>query len=306
MSSTPLPKIVDDLPQLPAREAGVHKHMLGRVGVVAGSRGMSGAAVLCALGALRGGAGLVRVFCAESIVPLVSTAEPSLMTVGLRETKDGEIRAHAVQLASEAFEWPSVLAVGPGIGMGEEQAALTRGLIAAFAGPMVVDADGLNSLAAPGDDAWLAPDREEPIVLTPHGGEFNRLARTYGLEPLTDSTDEARIRAAHALSSRIGTLVVLKGPRTVVCTPRQAYLNTTGNPGMAAGGMGDVLTGLIAALIGQGMPSFDACRLAVHVHGLAGDRLAKRIGPVGFLARELADEIPGALAAVMPGRIGFR
>ncbi|GMU82840.1 MAG: hypothetical protein AMXMBFR47_27110 [Planctomycetota bacterium] len=306
MSSNPLPKIVDDLPLLPARDAAVHKHMLGRIGIIAGSRCMSGAAVLCGLGALRGGAGLVRVFCAESIVPLVSSAEPSLMTVALRETKDGEIRAHAVKLAEEQLKWPTVIAAGPGIGLGEEQAALIRNLITAFPGPMIVDADGLNGLAGPGGESWLEAEREEPIVLTPHAGEFNRLARTFGIDPLADSSDEARIRAAHALSSRTETIVVLKGPRTVVCTPRQAYVNSTGNPGMAAGGMGDVLTGLIAALIGQGMPAFDACRLAVHVHGLAGDRLAKQIGPVGFLARELADELPAAILAALPGRIGFR
>lgn len=306
MTSDSSLKIVDDLPLLPARDVSVHKHQMGRIGIVAGSRGMSGAAVLCALGALRGGAGLVRVFCAESIVPLVGAEEPSVMTVGLRETKDGEIRAHAVKLAEQQLSWPTVIAAGPGIGLGEEQAALIRNLIQAFPGPMVIDADGLNGLAAAGGEAWHEAEREDPIVLTPHGGEFNRLAKTLGLDTLESSTDEARIAAAHALSVHTQTVVVLKGPRTVVCTPRQAYVNTTGNPGMAAGGMGDVLTGLIAALIGQGLPAFDACRLAVHVHGQAGDRLAKRIGPVGFLARELADELPGAIASVLPGRVGFR
>lgn len=306
MSASASPKLVTDLPALPQRAPDAHKHKLGRIGLVAGSRGMSGAAVLSALGALRGGAGLVRVFCAESIVPLIAAGEPSVMTVGLRETKTGEIRAHALELAREQFQWPTVIGVGPGLGLGSEQAALVRNVIAAFSGPLIVDADGLNALAAEGGEAWHEAERDEPIVLTPHGGEFNRLAQKLGLKELHDASDESRIEAAHALSTRTQTLVVLKGPRTVVCTPRQVFVNTTGNAGMATGGMGDVLTGLIAALLGQGLPAFDACRLAVHVHGAAGDRLARRIGPIGFLARELADELPGALASVLPARLGFR
>jgi NAD(P)H-hydrate epimerase len=126
------------------------------------------------------------------------------------------------------------------------------------------------------------------------------------MSDLATMDDAARLAAAHEYACFADATVVLKGHRTVVCTAEQAYINTTGNPGMATGGMGDVLTGLIAALLGQGLSAFDAARLAVHAHGLAADRLAKAVAPFGYLAREVADAIPAALADATRPRLGFK
>jgi NAD(P)H-hydrate epimerase len=133
-----------------------------------------------------------------------------------------------------------------------------------------------------------------------------RLREAAGLPELMGSDDDTRLRIAHEYAQLTGLTVVLKGHRTVVCTPNEAYVNTTGNPGMATGGMGDVLTGLIAALLAQGLNAYDGARLAVHCHGLAADMCAKRIGPVGYLARDVAETLPAALARASNARIGFK
>jgi len=254
---------------------------------------------------LRGGAGLVRVFTPASIQPVVAASEPSLMTVALPETSDGQIDGDAIGLIEEkALGWAHVVAIGPGLGPGSDD--LLRILAAVFGAdiPVVGDADGLNA----GRDhlhEWLAA-RRTPAVITPHPGEMARLRAGAGLPPLKGDDDEIRVRIAHEYASCSKAVVVLKGHRTVVATADRAYINTTGNAGMATGGMGDVLTGLIAALIGQGMAPFDAARLGVHAHGHAGDLCAKRIGPIGYLAREVADALPVALEESNRAPIGFR
>ncbi|RMF72377.1 MAG: NAD(P)H-hydrate dehydratase [Planctomycetota bacterium] len=178
-------------------------------------------------------------------------------------------------------------------------------------GAVVLDADGLNALAEfRGGDAnplvANGSDCKRPaMIVTPHPGEMARLRAAAGMPELKGDDDETRLRVAHEYAIRSGATVVLKGHRTVVCTSDRAYINTTGNPGMATGGMGDVLTGLIAALLGQGLEPFDAGRLAAHVHGAAADLCARRVGPVGYLARDVAEHIPPALAQVISAPIGF-
>lgn len=298
------PAILTDPPAPPDRPPTMHKGQAGRVAIVGGSQGMSGAAILAGLGALRGGAGLVRVYCPASVQPIVAAAEPCFMTVPIVEAAPGRI---ADTLFGEG--WADALAVGPGLGSGEFAAEITRQAVARSRGPVVLDADGLNPLALGGPLALSAggtPEAAKPAVITPHPGEMARLRQGAGLPPLTGDDDETRVRIAQEYAGLSSTVVVLKGYRTVVCASDRVFINSTGNAGMATGGMGDVLAGLIAALIGQGLAPFEAACLGVHVHGLAADLCAREIGAVGYLAREVADRIPMALQQVRPARIGFR
>jgi NAD(P)H-hydrate epimerase len=273
---------------------------------------MSGAAVLSGLGALRGGAGLVRVYTPASVHPIVAASEACFMAAPLAETEEGRISGTDFKSVfdAEALRWPTVFAAGPGLGQGAEQFQAVMYLMRVAPQPIVLDADALNNLAFMGPDAW-STRRDKPTILTPHPGEMLRLwktaemARKLGPMPPGDD-DAARLAVAHQYARFSGATVVLKGHHTIVASEAGTFVNTTGNPGMAAGGMGDVLTGLIAALIGQGMPPFDACRLAVYSHGYAADRVAERKAPVGYLAREVADELPAALAAASRPKIGFR
>ncbi len=315
------PTVLHDLPTLPERAPGTHKGHVGRIAIIAGSQGMSGAAVLCALGALRGGAGLVRVYCPAAIQPIVAASEPSIMTVAL----DPDAAPAATEtLLRDA--WADVLAIGPGLGQSASSEHLARAAVAAAAGrPTVIDADGLNVLAKGGARAFCSAIRgaesgltpvpqpgtavgrvHSSAIITPHPGEMARLREGAGLPPLSGDDDAVRLQVAHEFAALGDLVVVLKGYRTVVCAGSRAFVNATGNPGMATGGMGDVLTGLIAALVGQGLAPFDAARLGVHVHGLAADLCAQEIGPAGYLAREVSERIPAALGHLRRGKMGFR
>lgn len=300
------PKLTTEVPPLPPRAPDTHKGQTGKVAIIAGSAGMSGAAVLCGLGALRGGAGLVRVYCPESIQPIVAASEPCFMTVPLPVTKDGTVRLRCPKQARGEIDWADVVAVGPGLGA-VESGKFWLWLDYRWHGPGVIDADALNAIAQlPAVRKRWEERAGVPTIITPHPGEMARLRKSIDLPELSETDDETRLRIAHEYAALTGVTVVLKGHRTVVCTPDEAYINTTGNAGMATGGMGDVLTGLIAALLGQGMPAFDAARLGVYVHGLAADRCLTKIAPVGYLARDVADAIPAALVAASQPRIGFR
>jgi NAD(P)H-hydrate epimerase len=305
------PTRTDEIPQLSRRPANMHKGQAGRVAIVAGSRGMSGAAILAGLGALRGGAGLVRVVTPESVQPIVAAAEPCLMTLPCPEKPGWRVEPERFPMP-EVQEWADVLAVGPGIGQTTEACALVWQLLEHTRVPLVLDADGLNVLAQPTlwppgrQERWWTLLQGRSAVLTPHPGEMARLRAAAGLPETHSANDQARLSVAHELACLTGLTVVLKGHRTVVCTATESYINTTGNPGMATGGMGDVLTGLIAALLAQGLSAFDAARLAVYAHGLAADYCEREIAPVGYLAREVAEAVPRALAEASRPRIGFK
>ena len=286
--------LATDLPSLPERGCGVHKGSVGRIAIIAGSRGMSGAAVLCALGALRGGAGLVRVLTSESAQPIVAASEPCVMTVALGEDASGRIACDALTEVQPTLDWCDVTAIGPGLGEAPALARFAADVAETFAGPLVLDADALNNLAR-SREPWWEQRKGRATVITPHPGEMARLRESLRLKPITGESEAERVACAHELAALIGAIVVLKGHHTVVADGTRAFVNQTGNPGMATGGMGDVLTGLVAALLGQKMGAFDAARLAVHAHGLAADRLAARYAPVGYLAREVADGLPAAL-----------
>ncbi len=304
-TSTPPPTPTSDLPRLPPRPATMHKGQAGHVAVIAGSRGMSGAAILAALGALRSGAGLVRVLTPASVQPIVAAAEPGLMTVALPETDAGGIDGQRA-LPLLDLDWAHVIALGPGLGQSDELRKFVRDILKVARVPVVVDADGLNNLAAMTEaDPWWTQRHSAPTIITPHPGEMERLRNAADLPSLTDQDGPSRLACAHQYAVASGAIVVLKGHRTVVSTAQQTYVNTTGNPGMATGGMGDVLTGVIAALLGQGLAPFDAARLGVHAHGLAADYCAKEIAPFGYLAREVADALPAALQDSTRQRVGF-
>jgi len=276
------------VPTLPARPQDSNKGMYGRVLVVAGSRGMIGAAALCGGACLRSGAGLVRIACPSVIAPTVASFEPSYMTLALPHDDDGLVQFEPSRgLLEKALEKTDVLAVGPGLGESDEVKALIHWLLDAVKVPIVLDADGLNALDG---DAGRLHGRSAPTVITPHPGEFARLVGASIKEVQAD-----REGRAVALAGTSGALVVLlKGSRTVVTDGRRVYVNETGNPGMATGGVGDVLTGVIAALLGQKLPAFEAAVLGAYAHGLAGDIARDQNGMIGMVAGDVVDALPDA------------
>jgi NAD(P)H-hydrate epimerase len=279
----------DDLPKLPPRPADSHKGDYGRVLVVGGSRGMSGAVSLAAKAALRGGAGLVRAAVPEGILPIVAAYEPSYLTAGLPEDSEGRICAAARPVLAELAAANDVLALGPGLGRSAELDDLVAWLYRDYELPMVVDADGLNALAEQRDRLARAGAAR---ILTPHPGEFSRLT-----EFTTAAVQSNRLALAVEFAERHGVVLVLKGRATIVTDGDRQFTNPTGNPGMATGGTGDVLTGLIAALLAQKLPPFEAASLGVYLHGLAGDLAAEELGEAALIASDLMHYLPRAISA---------
>jgi len=282
---------VTDVPSLVPRAADAHKGDFGRVLVVGGSRGMVGAPALAANAALRGGAGLVTVAAPETVQLAVASLCPCATSIPLACDADGRLSPAAGDQVARAAGVADCLAVGPGLGTGEPQQRVVRAA-AGQAEPCVLDADGLNNL----EPGW-AGARRAPMVLTPHPGEFARL-RSLSVAEIQADRQAAAVAAARgwadAAPGDADLVVVLKGAGTVVTDGRRVYVNATGNPGMATGGSGDVLTGLIAALMGQNMTPFDAAVLGVHLHGLAGDLAAERLGQVCLTAADILEALPEA------------
>ncbi len=277
---------------LPARDPAGHKGDFGRVAVVAGSRGKPGAAILAARGALRGGAGTVTVFCPDSVGEVVVSNLPEAMTEGFTESP-GEIAGAGSELGVrlEAFD---VTVVGPGLGTSEGTVAALRGVIGRMHRPVVLDADGLNAFA--GDLPRLAR-RRAPTLLTPHPGEA---ARLLGTSPRAVQAD--RLTAARTLARRARCAVLLKGEATLLATPDgRVVVNPTGTPLLATAGAGDVLAGLVGALVGGGLEVSDAGTAAAWLHGAAGEALAERLGDAGLLAHEVADAVPEVRRALRRG-----
>lgn len=286
---------VNELPRLPRRAPESHKGTFGKVLVLAGSRGMSGAAVLCGRAALRAGAGLVQVACPAAVQPEVAAGNPCYTTFGIRQHADGSFSEGAAADVVELARGASVLAIGPGLGRADDVRALVRDVIDELPRtPTVVDADGLNVLAPLGGEFRGRP---VPLVLTPHPGEFARLAGAFDPEVPAD-----RERQAVGFAGRFGVVLLLKGMNTLVTDGRRVYRNSTGNPGMATGGSGDVLTGVIAALLGQDLPPFDAAVLGAWVHGRAGDLAAGVFGQTGLTAADLPEYLPAAFREREAGR----
>jgi len=271
---------------LPGRRADSHKGDYGHTLVVGGSTGLSGAAALCSLGALRAGAGLVTLAMPESLRDIMAAKLTEVMTQPLPETKQGSISTQALPELISGIDARDAVAIGPGLSQQPQTQQLVRQLVPRIAKPCVLDADALNALVG---HTQVLP-RGRPSVITPHPGEMGRLI---GLSAADVQRDRERI--AREFAVRFGIVVALKGHRTIVANvDGELYVNDTGNPGMATGGMGDVLAGMIAALLGQHLAPFDAARLGVYLHGLAGDLAAERLGTVGLIASDLLATIPVA------------
>lgn len=288
-------KEIKDIPKLEKRPMDGHKGTFGKVLIVGGSVGFSGAPALAGRAALRSGAGLVRVAVPESIQPIVAGLDPCYTTIGLSE-EQGQITSKAVSESLRHLPDNDVIAFGPGAGTGRGVKDMLFSLLGTEGLKLVIDADGLNVLSqSGGPGGWLEKSKAD-IILTPHPGEMQRLWQSVFREPIPQDRNEC----AGQFAKKCSCIVVLKGPGTVVTDGESIFINDTGNPGMATAGSGDVLTGVIAALIGQGLSMFDAAVLGVHVHGLAGDIAAKRCGQVSLIATDIIDHLCDAFLQIEP------
>lgn len=280
--------------ELPAREASTHKGSYGHALILAGSPGKAGAAILAARAAVRSGAGLVTAAVPEPILPTVDLGSIESMTLPLPADASGHLAAEAAERLLTAAEGKDALALGPGLGQEAGTVEAIRRIVHDCPLPLVIDADGLNAFAGrPQDLAGRAAE----TVLTPHPGELGRLLEISAAEVQAD-----RLAAVRRAAERTGAIVVLKGHRTLVASPEgEVHVNPTGNPGMATGGTGDVLTGMIAGLLAQGQAGYGpaglgAVLLAVYLHGLAGDLAAARLGTACLAAGDLLDSLPAAFS----------
>jgi NAD(P)H-hydrate epimerase len=289
MTEPPGLLLIDKVPRLPPRPRDAHKGTFGKVLIVAGSTGMSGAAVLAGTAALRGGAGLVQVAVPEPILGIVASSQPCYLTAPLPADDQGRLALPALGVLSRLVESANAVVAGPGLGQSDDVAAAVSELLAAQV-PLILDADALNVLAGRLD---RLAGRSAPLILTPHPGEFARL----------DGGDTAAVQAhrqerALAFAARHHVILVLKRASTIVTDGRRLYTNTTGNPGMATGGTGDVLSGLLGALLaGRALEPFDAVVLAVYLHGLAGDLARDELGETALIAADLLSYLPRAWRA---------
>ncbi len=280
-------QIINNIPKLKPRAINAHKGDFGKVCIISGSAGMSGAAALAGRAALRSGAGLVRVAVPKSVLPIVASIEPSFTTIPLPEDSAGRISANAINTILNAAGENDCLAFGPGIGTGSQLRSILQALIEQEQLRLLIDADGLNNLSKIKN--WPARLKAN-LILTPHPGEMKRLWAPLFREQLpTDRQDQAA-----QLAQQTKTIVALKGAGTGVTDGQKVYINKTGNPGMATAASGDVLTGVITALMGQGLSNFDAAVLGVYIHGLAGDIAAKKTGQVSLIATDIIESLPAA------------
>lgn len=264
---------------LPDRNPWGHKGNFGKLLLLCGSRGYTGAAFFAAMGALRSGAGLVFLGVPESIygIEAVKLNEPVIFPL---PDAGGRLSADAVPEILIRFPQMDGVLVGPGLGQSEGTLAVVRAVLENAQCPVVVDADGINVLSAHRD---LLRGRKSPTILTPHDGEFARLGGVIG---------EDRMSAAAALAEELGCVVLLKGHETCITDGTDGYLNPTGNPGMAVGGSGDVLAGVITALLGAGLPPLEAAACGAWLHGAAGDRCAAELGQYGMLPTDMLSALP--------------
>jgi NAD(P)H-hydrate epimerase len=276
---------------LPPRKRAAHKGSFGHAGIIAGSSGKTGAAAMAALGALRAGAGLVTVSIPEGLHGVLEAKLLEAMSFPVPETASHSL-AQAAKASLLGFAAAkTAVAIGPGIGSEGETVGLVRELITEIKQPLVLDADGINALAG---HAHILRRAQAPVILTPHPGEMARLLGTSAGDVQKD-----RLGVAGGLAREFNVHVVLKGAGTVIAAPDGALaVNPTGNPGMATGGTGDVLTGMIVGFLAQGLSPWNAACAGTYLHGLAGDFAAARRGEIGMIARDLVDAIPEAIRAL--------
>lgn len=276
---------------LPFRPSCSHKGDYGRVLVVSGSRGMAGSSCLAAEAAARAGAGLVTLVVPEGVYEPVASKLTEVMVAPVAQTGEGTLSREALPVIRGMMERADVVALGPGLSTNPETVEVVRKIISHSRIPAVLDADGLNAFIGHTD---LFKKVKKSLVLTPHPGEMARLT---GLS--VEMVQLNRLHEARTWSSNWGAVLVLKGYRTIVASPDgTAYINTTGNPGMATGGSGDVLTGIIAGLLAQGMEAVTAAAAGVYLHGAAGDVAAREKGMMGLIAGDLLSALPGVTRAL--------
>lgn len=274
--------------RLPKREPYSHKGDYGKVLVVAGSRGYTGAAALCAEAALRAGAGLVYLAVPESLLPAMEAKLTEVIKLGLPEV-DGALALKALERIGELSEDKDVLVAGPGLGRDPQTVKTVHQLVVKSDKPLVLDADGLNALGREAEK--LLSQRTAPTVLTPHPGELSRL-----IAKSVDEIESDRVGVARETARQFNSVLVLKGVPTVTATPGgEVFINSTGNSGLASGGSGDVLTGCLGGLLAQGLDSVTASVCAVYLHGRAADLLKPTLGERGMIASDVLQALPRAL-----------
>lgn len=283
--------LVDDydvLSLLPPTPPDAHKGTCGRVLVIAGSRGMTGAAALTSLAALRAGAGLVTLGIPETLNSILEEKVTEVITRPLPDTGAGTFAAAALDEIRSLLDEVDALALGPGISTHPETAGLVRSLVEDANLPTVIDADGINNLAGSID---LIKGRTG-LVITPHPGELARLVGT-----IIPDIQRDRIAAARSTAAELGVALLLKGAPTIVATPSgDAWINTTGNPGLASGGTGDVLTGILVGLLARGLAPHEAAIVAAYLHGLAADLVVAETSEESLIAGDVLDALPDAFA----------
>jgi NAD(P)H-hydrate epimerase len=284
------PESVIDL--LPPRPPDAHKGIFGKLFILASSKGLTGAAAMAAMSANRTGCGLTKLGCPHSEQPVLAAKLTEIMTVPLPDVaKKGAIALRALGEVREMINQHDAIIIGPGMGTHHETRDLVRRVVKSLDKPTIIDADGLNNLAGVTE---IIKECKAPLVLTPHPGEFKRLTGDTVPDSYLDKADLARRWA-----SEFGAVIVLKGSPTIVADPEGlCYFNQTGNSGMATGGSGDVLSGMVGSLLAQGLSAIDAARCAVFIHGFAGDIAADTLTERSMVAGDLITFLPSAFAAL--------
>jgi len=274
---------------LPVRSETAHKQSVGKIFVVAGSKGLSGAALLCSQSAMKSGAGAVVLGIPSAVFPAVARRTLEVMPFELPSTAEGSVAFSALEVMGPKMKWADVILIGPGLSTNAESVELVHTIVSTAEQTLIVDADGLNALAQ--DISLLRKRKCRSVILTPHMGEFSRLVTLPAAE-----IEREKIQIARSFARKNNVILVLKGAPTIVAVPSgSVFVNSTGNPGMATAGSGDVLAGIIAALCGQHNPPERAAINGVFVHGYAGDLARNDIGEMGMLASDIMKRIPSAL-----------
>ena len=277
--------------QLSKRNLNSHKGSYGRVAIIAGSRGMTGSAYLSSQSALRTGSGLVYTLIPEYLETIMSIKLTEAIIKPIIDNGKGHFVKESIEPIINELDTMDSIAIGPGIGVDKDRIQLVSEIISRAKAPLVVDADGINCLS---ENIELLNQRTNPIIITPHPGEMSRL-----LNIETKEIESKRQYYSQYLSDKYNIIIVLKGNKTIVASPDyEHYINNTGNPGMATAGSGDVLTGIIASLLGQGLDPFYAAKLGVKLHGLAGDIARDKLGEYGMIASDIVEAIPISICKI--------
>ena len=272
------------------REKNSHKGTYGKVGIIGGSKGMSGAPYLASSAALRTGSGLVYTMVPDSIATVLEIKSVEAIIKSFKCNGEGFIISNIEDVIDQCKNL-DIIAIGPGLGVDYQRIELTSEILTRVDSPIVVDADGINCLV---ENKEILKSRKSTTILTPHLMEFSRLIKVD-----QDEIQKNRAKYSQKFAREYGVTMVLKGPNTIVCDSENMYINTTGNPGMATAGSGDTLTGMIVSLLGQGLSAYDASKLGVYLHGIAGDIAASDKGEYGLIARDIVNAIPYAIKTII-------